>query len=51
MVDLSKINPQAQEISFVVTIHDAETRNQNFGQIQNAYIRLYDNDKWWPITT
>lgn len=45
MVDLSKINPQAQEVSFVVTIHDADTRNQNFGQIQNAYIRLYDNDK------
>ncbi|MCB1658550.1 MAG: TerD family protein, partial [Pseudomonadales bacterium] len=27
------------------TIHEAEARNQNFGQIQNAYIRLYDNDK------
>ena len=45
IVDLSKINPQAQEISFVVTIHEADTRNQSFGQIQNAYIRLYDNDK------
>jgi tellurium resistance protein TerD len=45
MVDLGKITPQAQEISFVVTIHEAETRRQSFGQIQNAYIRLYDNDK------
>ncbi|MFO1391963.1 MAG: TerD family protein [Agitococcus sp.] len=45
LVDLSKINAQAQEISFVVTIHEAEARHQSFGQIQNAYIRLYDNDK------
>jgi tellurium resistance protein TerD len=45
IVDLGKINPAGQEISFVVTIHEADARGQNFGQIQNAYIRLYDNDK------
>ncbi len=44
-VDLSKLHAEAQEISFIVTIHEADARNQNFGQIQNAYIRLYDGDK------
>ena len=42
-IDLNKINAEAREISFIVTIHDAAARNQNFGQIQNAYIRLYDD--------
>ena len=27
------------KVSFVVTIHDAEARKQNFGQVSNAYIR------------
>ena len=39
-VDLSKLHADAQEISFIVTIHDAEARRQNFGQVSNAYIRL-----------
>lgn len=45
IVDLSKIHANGQEISFVVTIHEADARRQSFGQIQNAYIRLYDGDK------
>ena len=44
-VNLGKLHADAQEISFIVTIHEADARNQNFGQIQNAYIRLYDGDK------
>lgn len=31
-----------QEIIFTVTIHNAEERRQNFGQVRNAYIRIYD---------
>ena len=27
-------------MSFTVTIHDAETRRQSFGQVRNAFIRL-----------
>ena len=42
-VNLDKVHADAREISFIVTIHDAVTRGQNFGQIQNAYIRLYDD--------
>lgn len=42
-VDLSKINDDIQEILFVVTIHDAMARKQNFGQVRNSYIRIVDN--------
>lgn len=41
-INLNKINIDISEILFVVTIHDSEIRKQNFGQVKNAYIRLYD---------
>ena len=44
IVDLVKLNPAAQEISFIVTIHDATARKQNFGQITNSYIKLYNDE-------
>ena len=42
-IDLSKISADAVEICFVVTIHQADTRRQNFGQIRNSFIRIIDN--------
>ncbi|WP_316807148.1 TerD family protein [Pedobacter agri] len=44
-VDLSRIGSDAAEICIVVTIHDAENRRQNFGQIRNSYIRIFDGNK------
>ncbi len=41
-VDLSKIDPAIKEICVVVTIHEAESRKQNFGQVRNSFIRVYD---------
>src|SRR5574344_929230 len=41
-VDLTKVDPRIQEIVFTVTIHEAATRKQNFGQVHNSYIRIYD---------
>ncbi|TAJ09364.1 TerD family protein [Marinilabiliaceae bacterium JC017] len=41
-VELPKVNQDIQEIIFVVTIHEANTRNQNFGQVRNSYIRVVD---------
>lgn len=41
-VDLSKVSPDVKKILFVVTIHDAEARKQNFGQVSNSYVRLLD---------
>lgn len=43
-VDLSRIPANTDEIRFIVTIHDAIARQQNFGQIQGAYIRVVDED-------
>ena len=42
-VDISKINAEIQEILFMVTIHDAAIRKQNFGQVRNSYIRIVDD--------
>ena len=42
-VDLSKVDNQVTEILFVVTIHEAENRKQNFGQVRNSYIRIVDD--------
>lgn len=41
-VDLSKVPANVEKIAFTVTIYDAETRKQNFGQVSNAFIRLVD---------
>lgn len=41
-IDLSKIPTNVDRIAFTVTIYDAETRRQNFGQVSNAFIRIVD---------
>lgn len=41
-VDLTKIDTRIKEIIFTVTIHKAEERRQNFGQVRNSYIRIYN---------
>ncbi|UTA66914.1 MULTISPECIES: TerD family protein [Emticicia] len=43
-VDLSKIDPNANEICLVVTIHEAESKRQNFGQIRNSFVRIFNSD-------
>jgi tellurium resistance protein TerD len=44
IVDLSKIESNAAEICVVVTIHDADDRKQNFGQVRNSFIRIVDSN-------
>lgn len=41
-VDLSKIPANVTKLAIVVTIHDADARGQNFGQVSNAFIRIVD---------
>lgn len=41
-VDLTKLDPSIAEISFITTIHEAEERRQNFGQVGSPYIKIYD---------
>lgn len=43
-VDLARIPNNTDEVRFIVTIHDAMARQQNFGQVRNAYIRVVDED-------
>ncbi|OUP51924.1 chemical-damaging agent resistance protein C [Butyricicoccus pullicaecorum] len=44
MVDLTKIPDSIEKIAFTVTIYEAEQRRQNFGQVDNSFIRIVDND-------
>ena len=40
IVDLTKVPDNIQKIAFTATIYDADKRNQNFGQVSNAYVRF-----------
>lgn len=40
MIDFSKVPPEIEKIAICVTIHEAQARRQNFGQVSNAYIRI-----------
>lgn len=42
-IDLTKLNPSIGEISFIVTIHEADARKQNFGQVAGSVIALRDD--------
>ena len=42
-VDLQKVDSSIQEILFVATIYKADERKQNFGQVRNSYIRIYNS--------
>ena len=41
-VDLSLVPGNITKIAFTVTIYEAEQRRQNFGQVNNAFIRIYN---------
>ncbi len=43
-VELSKVPGELDKIVFAVTIHEAESRKQNFGQVNHAYIRIINQE-------
>lgn len=43
VVDLAKVPEEYDRIVLVVNIYDAVKKRQDFGMIQNAYIRIVDN--------
>ena len=43
-ITLDSIDADVEHISFTVTIHEAAERGQNFGMVENAYIRVFDLD-------
>ncbi len=44
IVELTKVPAEYSKIVFVVTIYQARERRQQFGMIQNAFIRIVDAD-------
>lgn len=43
-VDLEKVPADIDKIDFTITIYDAQERMQNFGMVQNAFVRVLDDD-------
>jgi tellurium resistance protein TerD len=41
-IDLSKVPNDVEKIQFVVTIHEADQRRQNFGMVSSSFIRVED---------
>ena len=41
-IDLNSIEPDVEKIAVTVTIDQADTRRQNFGMVENAYIHIVD---------
>lgn len=44
VVLLDKVPADIQKIAFTVTIHEAESRKQNFGQVSHAYVRIINQE-------
>ena len=40
LIDFPKVPAEVQKIAITVTIHEATARQQNFGQVSNAYVRV-----------
>lgn len=40
-IDLSKVDSSIEEIVVCVSIYEYQKRNQNFGQVEHAYVRIY----------
>lgn len=43
IIDLNAIPADIEKVAFTVTIDQAEARNQNFGMVENSYIRIFDS--------
>lgn len=50
LVDLEKIPADVTKLIFTVTIHEAGARNQNFGQVANAFIRIVNRSNDAEVT-
>jgi tellurium resistance protein TerD len=48
-VDLEKLNVDVAKIVLVVTIHEADARGQNFGMVDNAFVRVLKDGSSDPV--
>lgn len=44
LIDFSKMPDRIEKIAVTVTIYEAKERRQNFGQVNNSYVRLVNSD-------
>lgn len=44
IIDFSKITSDVDKIAITVTIHEAQQRGQNFGQVSNAFVRIVNEE-------
>lgn len=44
LVELGKLPADVTEVVVCVNIYQADARRQNFGMVENAFIRIYDKD-------
>ena len=44
LVDFSKMPDRIEKIAVTVTIYEAKERRQNFGQVNNSYVRVVKSD-------
>ncbi|GAA2701054.1 TerD family protein [Actinoplanes palleronii] len=49
-VRLGDVPPECQKVVFPVSIYDAETRRQSFGQVRNAFIRIVNSANGVELT-
>jgi tellurium resistance protein TerD len=41
-IDLKNVPPHIHRIAFTITIHDAQVKRQNFGQVSDSYVRIFN---------
>lgn len=42
-INLANVPASVERIAFTITIHEAEERSQNFGQVSNSYVRIVND--------
>lgn len=43
-MELSLVPAEVEKIAITITIHEAEARKQSFGQVANAYVRVFNDE-------
>ncbi|EON33787.1 tellurium resistance protein tere [Gordonia terrae C-6] len=43
-VNLEAVAADVERIAFIVDIYNAQSKGQNFGQVKNAFVRLFNGD-------
>lgn len=41
-IDLNRVPAHIHRIAFTITIHDAQVKRQNFGQVSDSYVRIFN---------